>query len=287
MQAWTNATEGERARERPTSSDSGVLRPEQLAAFTSLQRHECMGPLGNWVENFWTLSWDLPEGKSFLSNTAPHPACTLSIERGNTRPEVHDPVVLTGIVTQRFEVELRGHGRVVAAKFRPGGLAALTGMSAHSWTDRTLPAKDQLPADLVTKLMQIDEPMSTEVAVNQLHEALSRLPHGEDPRYDQLLTIIADILSERSLVQVSQLENRYGLSARALQRLFERYVGVGPKWVLARYRLHDAMSLLDAGYQGSLADLATSLGWYDQAHFSRDFTALVGESPARYRIRER
>ncbi|MGL5850453.1 MAG: helix-turn-helix domain-containing protein, partial [Phycicoccus sp.] len=78
---------------------------------------------------------------------------------------------------------------------------------------------------------------------------------------------------------------RAGTTQRTLQRLFTHYVGVGPKWVLARYRMHDAVADLDAGFDGSLADLAHRYGWYDQAHFTRDFTALVGVTPGEYRGR--
>ena len=37
--------------------------------------------------------------------------------------------------------------------------------------------------------------------------------------------------------------------------------------------------------EGALTDLAVSYGWYDQAHFTRDFTALVGVTPGQYRDR--
>jgi AraC-like DNA-binding protein len=57
--------------------------------------------------------------------------------------------------------------------------------------------------------------------------------------------------------------------------------------VLARYRMHDAVSRLDEGYDGSLADLAAEHGWYDQAHFTRDFRRLVGQSPGSYAARSR
>jgi AraC-like DNA-binding protein len=53
--------------------------------------------------------------------------------------------------------------------------------------------------------------------------------------------------------------------------------------VLGRYRMHDAVTELDEGYDGSLTDLALRYGWYDQAHFARDFTSLVGVTPGQYR----
>jgi AraC-like DNA-binding protein len=47
--------------------------------------------------------------------------------------------------------------------------------------------------------------------------------------------------------------------------------------------MHDAVAAIDAGYTGSLTELAHEHGWYDQAHFIRDFTALVGVTPGQYR----
>jgi transcriptional regulator GlxA family with amidase domain len=75
------------------------------------------------------------------------------------------------------------------------------------------------------------------------------------------------------------------LSTRSLQRLFAAYVGVSPKAVLARYRLQDAAALIDAGEVDDLAALAADLGWFDQAHFSRDFRAVVGMTPSAYLAR--
>ena len=94
------------------------------------------------------------------------------------------------------------------------------------------------------------------------------------------------MLADRSLLRVAQVEEQCGVGTRTLQRLFERYVGVSPKWVLSRYRMHDVVTDLDAGYGGSLADLAAKYGWFDQAHFTREFTDLVGVPPGSYQRRD-
>lgn len=54
--------------------------------------------------------------------------------------------------------------------------------------------------------------------------------------------------------------------------------------MIQRYRLHDALLALERG-EGTLADLASQLGYADQAHFARDFRALVGVPPSRYVVR--
>ena len=78
---------------------------------------------------------------------------------------------------------------------------------------------------------------------------------------------------------------RHGVSVRTVQRLFSEYVGVGPKWVLQRYRLHEALAQLHAGADTDWARFALGLGYYDQAHFVRDFRALVGRTPVAVRAR--
>jgi AraC-like DNA-binding protein len=72
------------------------------------------------------------------------------------------------------------------------------------------------------------------------------------------------------------------LSKRPLQQLFNEYVGVGPKWVINRYRLHEVIERMAAQGPVSWTELALELGYFDQAHFIRDFKALVGCSPAAY-----
>jgi AraC-like DNA-binding protein len=50
--------------------------------------------------------------------------------------------------------------------------------------------------------------------------------------------------------------------------------------VIKRYRLHEAAARL--GGAVDMAALALELGYFDQAHFIRDFKAVVGQPPGRY-----
>ena len=271
----------------PTSTRAGILRPDQLARHVHLERTECSPDLSLWVENYWSLRWDLPPGASYVSSTLPHPACNLSVERGHQRDEVGaDPVVVTGVVTKRFDVTIRNAGWVYAAKFRPGGLAALTGVNARDLRDITVPASEVLDPATTDTLRELGPKASPDESKRHFDAVLSRLATTPSQDYLQLLDVIAAMLDDRSLLKVAQVEEKCGVGTRALQRLFERYVGVSPKWVLSRYRMHDVVTDLDAGYGGSLADLASKYGWFDQAHFTREFTDLVGVPPGTYQRQE-
>lgn len=276
-------------RTNATASTAGVLRPDEFARHVHLERHPAGSAVDPWVENHWGLRWALPEGRWFASEVLPHPTCSLTVELG-THPRAGLPagetVVVTGVCTRRFDVEVRGEGLVQGVRFRPGGLAALTGRAASGWVDRSVPARGLLPGDLVERLA--DPALAEDAAAWRaaVEDGLAGLAPGPDPRHDELLRIVADVLEDRSLLTVADVAARHGTTPRSLQRLFTHYVGVGPKWVLARYRMHDVVSALDDGYDGTLTDLAHRFGWYDQAHFTRDFTALVGVTPGRYRDRQ-
>ncbi|MFW6598539.1 AraC family transcriptional regulator [Propionibacteriaceae bacterium Y2011] len=288
MQPWTKPT----TPPGPTGTGQGILRPAEHQRVVLTRRFPCADSLAAVVENYWWLEWSLPAGESYPAQTLPHPTCHLTVERGRTRPEVTaDPVVVTGLVTKRFDVDISGAGWVWGVKFRPGGLAAVTGRNAKELRDRVVPAADLLPATVVEPLRHLGagagtpEPATDLVdRTDEILAPLAKLAAG-DARYAELLTMISEMLTDRDLIRTGQLEQRWSITERSLQRLFERYVGVGPKWVLARYRMHDVVAELDRGYDGSMADLAATYGWYDQAHFVRDFTRLVGVPPSRYRSR--
>src|SRR3954452_17527062 len=156
----TDGTGATGSTRSPTSTAAGILRPDQLARHVTLDRAECSTDLSPWVENYWSLQWGLPPDTSYLSSTLPHPACNLSVERGIRRDGVDDdPVVVTGVVTRRFDVTIRGSGWVYAAKFRPGGLAAMTGARARDLRDVTVAATtvfDRATTDALRELAGTD-----------------------------------------------------------------------------------------------------------------------------------
>jgi AraC-like DNA-binding protein len=94
--------------------------------------------------------------------------------------------------------------------------------------------------------------------------------------------LVSRMRADPSLRTVSEVGRISGLTIRALQRLFREYVGVSPKWVVRRFRLQEAAEQLKDHGQ-TIASVAAALGYFDQAHFVRDFKACVGCAPLDYR----
>ncbi|TFV83426.1 AraC family transcriptional regulator [Blastococcus sp. CT_GayMR20] len=261
---------------------SGVLRPEETARVADLRRDAPVSPaLQPFVERYWSVRWDRTGQPPFRSEVLSHPSVNVSVESG-TQPRFGVPlpaVLVHGVVTRRFGVDLVGSGRVSAVKFRPGGFAAFTG--ARPPRNSVVPLGPELgvsPDVLLTAVLAQEDDDDRAAVLDAM-----LAPSAPEPpaSYLDLLGLLERMLADRSLVRVDQVAALGAMSVRSLQRLFAAYVGLTPKAVLARYRLQDAAAAIDAG-EGDLAGLAATLGWFDQAHFSRDFRSVVGVTPSAY-----
>jgi AraC-like DNA-binding protein len=259
----------------------GVLVP-QLAAGTF--RHERLAPcaaLAGLVEHYWFVGWDLAGQAPQLQETLPHPNVHLVVE--------HDADGVYGVHTARYTKVLAGQGFAFGIKFMAGGFRPFLGGAVAAIADQRLPLEQvfgRAGADLAWQLRAGASPPGSAVpgAMAALAEAflLARLPEP-DAAAAQAAVLVAAIACDPALLTVDALAARAGLNKRALQRLFQQYVGVGPKWVIKRYRMHEAVAQLQAGTAPEMARLAADLGYYDQAHFIKEFTALVGKPPGEYR----
>jgi AraC-like DNA-binding protein len=103
-----------------------------------------------------------------------------------------------------------------------------------------------------------------------------------DPMVETAGRLVERILREPEIKTVDDLANRAAIGKRRLQRIFNEYVGVSPKWVIRRYRLHELVEKVNSGSRLDWSQVALELGYFDQAHLINDFKSIVGYSPAEY-----
>lgn len=256
-------------------------RPRGVVGAEAVRRHSPVGrfqpepALEALVEHFWTIAWDLRDQPPRIGETLPHPSVYLVVEAGRSG--------LSGVNTGPFVRVLEGRGRVAGVKFLPGCFRPFWKAPIHTLTDRVLPLDTAFGpegAALEAEVLRCGDDAPAAVAILESF-LLARLP-VPDPKAQLARGIVARILEDRHLTQAEAVAREAGLSLRSLQRLFSDYVGVSPKWVILRYRLHDAMAQLEAGQPVDLPALALALGFFDQAHFTRAFKAFLGRTPTGY-----
>jgi AraC-like DNA-binding protein len=236
-------------------------------------RFEAPDELADRIEHFWSVRWNLEGLPPQVQETLPHPNVHLVVEPGS--------VAAWGVHTGRWTRTLQGRSSAFGIKFRPGGFRALLGSAVSTIADSSIPAATLFGAEaamLDAVLACEDDASAAGFAAGFLRD---RLPPATEPALlaGRIVDCAADDLELHS---ADALARRFDMSLRALQRLFNEYVGVGPKWVVNRYRMHEAVARVQAGEPVSWAALAQDLGYFDQAHFIADFRKLVGRTPGDY-----
>ncbi len=233
-------------------------------AWTKYQRHAYPQPceaLRPWVARYWVVDWNYAE--PYRQKIVPYPNVHLSFGEG--RADVN------GVVSGYQIKILEGAGHVFGVAFRPGCFRPWLGAPVASITDRVVPATDVFGPDV---------PADPDVAEVERF-LLTHLPEA-DPKAFAAAEAVDVIADGPDVTRVETLAERLGMSVRGVQRLFAEYVGIGPKWVIRRYRLHEVTERMAAGGEIDWAALAADLGYADQGHFIRDFKSMFGEPPTWY-----
>ncbi|MBD0694208.1 hypothetical protein BG452_15265 [Streptomyces sp. CBMA123] len=247
-----------------------MLHPARAAERISVERLAPAPAVARFVEFYWLVRWDLTGRPPYEQKVLAHPNVHLVFEAPRAR--------VYGVDRSLFVRRLEGAGHVLGVKFRPGAFRPLTGHPVSALADRSVPAADYFgpEVDRCNALLLAEPGAGPADAF-----LLSRLP-APDPVAEEVAAMVERITGSPDLCRVDDLARELGLTVRRLQRLFAEYVGASPKWVLRRARLHEAAERAAAGGGLDLAALAVELGYADQAHLTRDFTATVGIPPARY-----
>lgn len=171
---------------------------------------------------------------------------------------------------RRYRVE--GGSQFVALTFRPGGLYACLGIAASDLTGRIVPSA---PAQAM-----LDDPSAHDDLVARVQAMLEQgLTRSSSPPMQLPLLDLDELnlpvreLARRNRISVRQFERRclvrLGMPLRAYRRL-------------ARYSAAMAALMMQGASPQALAALAHDARYVDQAHLTRDFSAMAGQSPGRY-----
>ncbi len=186
---------------------------------------------------------------------------------------------LWGVRTTRAGRRLTGEGQTLGITFRPAMFSPLIGAAMASFTDRVVPLSRALGPTAQAWGKAVHEAKDFAAKTRVTEAFLAPLLPPPSRALLEIRDLTERVAADRALVRVDDLVAASGLDARALQRAFRQYVGVSPKWVIQRFRLHEAAAQVRAPRPPPLAALAMGLGYADQAHFSRDFKRAVGATP--------
>ncbi|OBB99519.1 AraC family transcriptional regulator [Mycobacterium sp. 852013-50091_SCH5140682] len=240
-------------------------------------------PLASHVDFFGY--WDRAGGPTHRSRALPRGAATVIIDLsprqqvdfyaadGTTRLDV-PPAFVAGAGNISYVTQIDAAQTVLTIHFHPGavlttplgelenscvGLADVWGRAGDELSERLLDAPSVRPRLALVEAF-----------------LLARIR----PRHRGISAVLEAAEHDPSM-RVAHAVALTGLSPKRLIGLFRTEVGLPPKTYLRVRRLQASLRLLDDGTNRG-ADVAASLGYFDQAHFTREFRSFTAMTPTQY-----
>ncbi|WP_327000175.1 helix-turn-helix domain-containing protein [Dactylosporangium sp. NBC_01737] len=247
-------------------------------------------PLDRFIDDIYCLS-GVPRHRRM--NVPPMPSAHLFINLGGpVRLWDSDPAVppavfadgwFMGVWTRRFVVEYPTPVRVVGVHFKPWGLAPFVDVPASELRDRWVPVDAVWQRSLERIRDRVAGIASAAGALRVLEEELrSRLVAAPLRGLDLVRHTGGRLETSHGAVPVGALTDAAGVSANRLATLFKSHVGVTPKRVARIYRFARLIVSVDALGAVDWPRVAHAAGYFDQAHFSREFKDFTGHTPTGY-----
>ena len=252
---------------------SGVMHHNDSKKHYRLRRYVPDTPLANLIEQYWLVNWQLKNGQEHVQRNLPDPNFHLTFDGLGVK--------LIGPVSKVYQYPMAASGCVIGVKFNAGALNVLLDGPASDYVDKELSASKYFGSGVIDIFETRADGMTDEMIVSALNKFLVRFVEPVTAKQTQVAVLLDCIKNSGEIYTVAQLAQRADLSVRTLQRLFNQYIGLSPKWLLRKYRLHEALEELEANTL-TMIELATQLEYTDQSHLIRDFKDMLGMSPAQY-----
>jgi AraC-like DNA-binding protein len=190
--------------------------------------------------------------------------------------------IIYGQIRSFIEVKATGDIGLFSIRFNPAGLQPFINFDVNSFSGRTLLLPD-LWGDAGTQLQE------RVLACNSNEERIAII---ENFLIGRLATATVDtstveycveaLLASEGTGSIDQLAAELEISKRQLERKFMAAVGLSPKLLARIIRFQNTLQLIEKKEFISFTNVAYDGGFYDQAHFIKDFKDFTGLNPRQY-----
>jgi AraC-like DNA-binding protein len=187
--------------------------------------------------------------------------------------------VVHGPQSRHYIVGPKPRGTAVGVSFRPGGVGYVLGVAMSELADRHVCLAalwGRRAEQLRQRLAVATNPRTAFQVMERYLSARIQAPLLMHP------AVAYALASSGQTARVADIQRRTGYSPRYFIAKFNESVGVTPKQYYRIQRFNRVTQRLASNQQIALADLAAALGYFDQAHLTREFREFAGVAPTRY-----
>lgn len=247
--------------------------------------------LASCVKCYWSLDSTLPASEGMRERVFPDGCMELVFHLGDLFRKHTGPGIshlqpgsfVHGQLRGVMELEATGRTSIFAVRFYPHGLQPFLAMPLHELTEQTPTLSDCWGHDGAVLFDQVMCAGAHDQRIALVESfLLKRLMHRGKAMDAAIDWCVGHITSRGGHVAIDMLASRLGISKRHLERRFQDTVGLSPKLFSRITRFQHVLRQLEHDSFGGFTQVAYATGFYDQAHFIKDFRAFTGLHPKQY-----
>lgn len=193
--------------------------------------------------------------------------------------DVHAHSFVLGGRGRGYTLDHFGAPRYVCVRFKPGGFGAFVRQPLIEMTDVYVDLDCVWDQHTARQLeMQLEAASSPHAQADILDAALLAR-HDPPDHLPRLMYAARRLQTTSDHRSMTQLADELNFSQKHYERLFARYIGFRPGLFARIARFQHSIALGAQQDSISLSQLALRAGYYDQAHFNRDFKQFAGSTP--------
>jgi AraC-like DNA-binding protein len=200
---------------------------------------------------------------------------------------ISEPLFLDGATTISRKMGFLGWVELMGVRFHEGGAYPVLGLPLAELRN-AISLLDALDRPSLLRLHALLYEAPSLPARVELLDAwlLERLALGNE-RHALVPASLGMLRARAGRMPMPELARELAISQRQLERIYQTQVGMSPKQYAQLLRVETARLALKRMDAPSTTYLAAELGFYDQSHFIREFSAVVGMTPYAYLKRSR
>lgn len=189
---------------------------------------------------------------------------------------------VAGLYDSYVHVDARGVSQCVQCNLTPLGAARLLGMPMEPITNRSVPMETLLGSVATDVAGEMLESPSWEGRFAVLERTWLRRLAASTTGPAAVQDAWRMLSRADGNVGIANVADELGMSRRRLTAQFREQVGLPPKLLARILRFHRVVERLVATEGRRLSEVAHDCGYYDHAHFDRDFREFSGLTPSEY-----
>ena len=189
---------------------------------------------------------------------------------------------LYGQLHQYLDLIPSSDTKIIAIRFLPCGVFPFVPISPKDFQAQQISLLDLFGKSGVELEEQVNEAPNIPSAIRIIEAFLLRqLVRFSRP--DPLIVHISEVIRHSGGIgDIKDILRSYKISPRHFQRKFLEVTGTKSKTLARITRLQKAMRLIQDQPSSTLTEIGLRAGYFDQAHFIRDFKGFAGQSPRQF-----